>query len=297
MRLFLFLLLLALSNTGFSQDIEPHRWSQMPTGLNFFGLGLAYVEGDIFIDPLLLIEDASFELKVTAAAWVHSFGILGKSARVDVNLPYLSGRWQGAIDNSIVNIHRRGQGDARLRLSMLLYGGQAQRPIEFAQSKKSNTVIGTAISVLMPTGEYSKERLINLGKNQWVIRPQLGVTHRRGKWTTELTGSIFFYTNNNNFWKNTRLVTEPLVALQGHLIYSFRPGFWVSLSSGYGWGGEAKVNGVNKNNQTGNWLTALSIGYAINRHQGFKLSFIRGRTQRLTGTDSNRTQLAYSYMF
>jgi len=61
----------------------------------------------------------------------------------------------------------------------------------------------------MPFGEYSSERLINLGENRWVIRPQLGVTHTRGKWTGELTGSVFLYGDNDEFWQDTKLESDP----------------------------------------------------------------------------------------
>jgi len=184
-----------------------------------------------------------------------------------------------------------------MRFSMLLYGGPAETLQEFAKSEKSNTVVGAAIAVSMPTGKYNSDRLINMGANRWVVRPQLGVTHNRGKWTGELTGSVFIYADNDHFWKDTKLETDPLFALQAHLIYNFRPGLWASLSTAYGWGGEATVNGDAKNNPSGNWLTALSFGFPINRMQGIKIAWIRGRTQKRTGADIDSIALGYSIMF
>jgi hypothetical protein len=180
---------------------------------------------------------------------------------------------------------------------MLLYGGPAEAPAEFAKSKKSNTVVGAAVAVSMPLGEYSSERLINLGSNRWTIRPQLGVTHTRGKWTGELTGSVFLYSDNNEFWMDTKLASDPLWALQAHLIYSFKPGLWASLSTAYGTGGEAKVDSVAKNNLSGNWLSALSFGIPIDRRQGVNITLSTGRTQKSTGVDVNSLILGYSLMF
>jgi hypothetical protein len=291
------LLLLLWVDAASAQDLEPRRWSQMPTGLNFAGIGYGYVDGDIFFDPLLLVEDAGFEMHAVGLVYMRSFGLFGKSARADFTLPYRAGRWQGTVDGELVHFRRRGLGDARMRFSMLLYGGPAQTMQEFVKSEKSNTVVGVAVAVSMPTGRYSEERLINLGSNRWVIRPQLGVTHTHGKWTSELTGSAFIYTDNNDFWKNTKLETDPLLALQAHVIYTFRPGLWASVSSGYGWGGESTVNGDAKNNPSGNWLTALSIGLPIDRKQGVKIAFLMGRTQKSTGADLNSLILAYSLQF
>ncbi len=149
----------------------------------------------------------------------------------------------------------------------------------------------------MPYGEYLEDKLINLGQNRWIVRPQLGVTHTRGKWTMELTGSVFLYSDNDEFWNGNRLENDEVYAVQGHLIHTFRPGLWASLSTAYGSGGEAQINGVNKDNPAGNWLSALSLGLPINRTQGIKLSWLRARTQKDTGLDLDTVLMAYSVMF
>jgi len=40
-----------------AQDIEPRRWSHLPLGGHFGGMAYAYTEGDIFLNPVLRIED------------------------------------------------------------------------------------------------------------------------------------------------------------------------------------------------------------------------------------------------
>jgi hypothetical protein len=290
-------MLLAWANVTFAQDLEPRRWSQMPTGLNFVGIGLGHVEGDILFDPVLLIEDAKFDSQAAGLVYVRSFGLAGKSARLDFSLPYRAGRWEGTVDGEFTHIRRRGFADPRVRFSMLLYGGPAQTPAEYTKSKKSNTVVGAAIAVAMPLGDYFDQKLINLGSNRWTVRPQLGVTHTRGKWTGEITGSVFWYSDNDRFWKGNELKTDPLWALQAHVIYSFKPGLWASISTGYGWGGEGTINGDAKNNPSGNWLTALSFGFPIDRRQGVKIGLLTGRSQKTTGADIDSLFVAYSVMF
>ena len=282
---------------SYAQDTEPRRWAHLPTGVNVVGMGYGYIDGDIFFDPLLLIEDATFEMHKVGLVYMRTLGVLGKSARLDFTLPYIAGRWEGTVNNEFVHFRRRGPGDARMRFSMLLYGGPAETLQEFVKSEKSNTVVGAAVAVTMPTGKYNKDRLINMGENRWVVRPQIGVTHTRGRWTGELTGSVYLYANNNSFWQDTLLETDPLFALQAHLIYTFRPGLWTSLSTAYGWGGEATVNGDAKKNPSGNWLTALSFGFPITPMQGIKLAWIRGRSQKPTGADLDSIALGYSIMF
>lgn len=280
-----------------AQDLEPRRWSQLPTGVNFFGAGIGYSEGDIFLDPVLQIEDASVELSTVGISYVRSFGLLGRSARFDVSVPYADASWKGLLQGEPASVQRQGLMDPRFRLSMLLYGGPALTPGEFAQSPRSNTVVGLGLSVTAPLGEYIDDKLLNLGQNRWVIRPQLGVTHTRGPWTYELTGSIFFFTDNDSFFQGTTLENDPLYALQGHLIYEFRPGLWLSLSTAYGDGADPTVSGVPKDSVTENWLSALSIGIPISRRQGIKLAYVRSRTQVPTGSDMDTIALGFQTMF
>ena len=289
--------LLMFSYTGHAQDLEPRRWAHLPTGLNFFGAGLFYIEGDIFLDPVLRIEDVEFERVGLGLGYIRSFGLFGKSARFDVSVPYASGRWEGLVDDQYTSIRRRGFGDPRLRLSVLLYGAPAQTPQEYAQSEKSNTIVGTAIALTLPTGDYLESKLMNLGDNRLIVRPQVGVTHTRRKWTFEASGSVFFFADNKEFWGGNKLENEPVYAIQGHVIHTFRPGLWLSLSTAYGWGYNPKLNGDPIDNPKGNWLSALSLGVPLSRTQGIKISWLHGRTQEPTGADFQNFSLGWSVMF
>ena len=114
---------------------------------------------------------------------------------------------------------------------------------------------------------------------------------------TVLTGSVFLYSDNDELLETSNLETDPLYAMQGHLIYTFRPGLWTSVSTAYGWGAEATINGTVQDNPAGNWLTALSVGLPLSRTQGIKLTWLRARTQKDTGRDFDSLILAYSLMF
>jgi len=293
----LLLVLLLAAPAALAQDLEPRRWTHMPTGLNVIGAGLLYTRGDIVFDPVLQIEEGEFENNATALVYLRSFGMFDKSARIDFTLPYASGRWSGLLEGEPASTRRRGIGDPRIRLSMLLYGAPAESPEQFATSEKSDWIVGAAVSVTLPYGDYLEERLLNLGQNRWIIRPQLGVTHLHGKWTYELTGSLFWYGDNDEFWGGNELENDHMYYLQGHVIYTFRPGLWASLSSGYGNGASPTVNGLPKDAETKNWLTALSVGIPINRQQGLKLAWLRLRTQNETGADFDSVALAWSVVF
>lgn len=288
---------LFLSASVTAQDLEPRRWSHLPTGINVFSLAGSVASGDISFDPVLEIEDASFDVWGGGLFYMRSFAVLGKSARLDILAPYASGRWQGLLQGEPASVRRQGFLDPRLRLSVLLYGAPAESPAEFAVSEKSNTVVGAAISVTLPWGEYFPDKLINLGANRWMIRPQLGVTHTRGKWTGELTGSVFLFGKNDNFRSGNTLEADPLWAVQAHLIYTFRPGLWTSFSTGYGDGAEISINGVRGAVRSEKWLTSLAVGIPINRQQGIKLAWISDRSQNRFGSDSDSLTVAWSLVY
>lgn len=280
-----------------AQDLEPRRWTHMPTGINVLGVGVGYNTGDVYFNPVLKLQDVEVELAGAGLVYLRTFGIAEKSARFDFLLPYASARWEGLLEGEPASTRRRGFGDPRIRLSYLLYGGPAQNPKEFMSNAQSNTVVGVAVAVKIPWGQYYGERLINLGSNQWRIRPQLGVTHTRNKWTFELTGSFFWYSDNDDFFGGQHLENDILYAGQAHVIYTFKPGLWASVSTAYGDGADFYVNQVDQDLKVENWLSALSFGIPINRQNGLKFSWIRTRTQNDTGADIDSFNAAWSVIF
>lgn len=280
-----------------AQDLEPRRWSQLPTGLNVIGLGAFHSSGDVFLDPVLEIEEATMNVTGVGLAYLRTFSVFGQSARIDALLPAATGEWDGLLQGEPASTRREGFSDPRLRFSMLLYGGKAQTPAEFAATPRSRTVVGAAVSLVLPWGEYYADRLINLGQNRWIVRPQLGITHTRDRWTYELTGSVFIYGDNDDFRSGNELSNDPLWALQAHAIYNFRPGLWASISTGYGAGAEPSINGVERGIRTANWLTSVTVGFPINRQQGIKLAWLRWRTREANGMDRDDLAIAWQYAF
>ena len=280
-----------------AQDLEPRRWTHLPTGVNVLGLGLSWEKADIFFDPVLEIEDATSEVAAGALVYLRTFGLFGRSARLDFYAPYAVGNWVGLLRGEPASVRRHGFADPRVRLSMLLYGGPAESRDVFMSSPKSDTVVGVAVSVQLPFGEYYGDRLINLGQNRWVIRPQLGITHTRGRWTGELTGSVFLFGDNDDFFGGSKLSNDPLWAMQAHLIYSFRPGLWLSASTAYGDGADAEIDGRDRALRSENWLSSLTVGVPVGKGQGLKLSWVRKRTRNVFNADSDSLVVAWTLMY
>ena len=291
-------LLLGHIGSAQAQDLEPRRWSHLPVGLNVMGVGLASSSGDILFDPVLLIKDASYSFTATGLSYVRAFDLFGKTGRVDVVAPVIKGRWKGILNGEEAVANRQGLSDPWVRFSVNLYGAPALKGKEFMQYRaknQTNTTIGAGFSIVVPLGEYSQERLINLGNNRWVVRPQLGILHQRTHWQFEVTGSVFLYQTNNEFWKGSVRKQDPLWFIQSHAIYNINPRWWTSLSLGYVHGGRSTVNGTPKLDDSRTSFMAASLGFNINRSQGLKISYLRSRTNTSLGKDTDTFSVGWSF--
>jgi hypothetical protein len=276
----------------FAQDLEPRRWTVLPTDSNVIALGYGYTSGDLFFDPVLEIEDADLAVDTFYIAYIRSFRLAGKAARFDALIPWQNAKWEGLLRGEPAVAERTGFVDPRFRLSMTLLNTAENDP-----TSTSKTVVGAALAVGVPLGEYYEDKLLNLGQNRYSIRPQIGVLHTEGQWSYELTGSVFFFTDNDEFYNGNKREQDPLYALQSHVVYVFSPGVWTSLGVGYGWGGLSHINGVSKEDEWSNFLTALSFGLPLSQTQGVKFTYLNGRTQKSTGAKVNTFSLGWSLRF
>ena len=293
----LLLVALALPGLAKAQDLEPRRWGHLPSGMTIVGVGYAYTDSFVYFSPFWKITDTSAEINSLGVNAIHTFDMAGKSARVSLLLPYISGRWEGNVDNEYEVVKRHGFADPRLRLSVNLYGAPALKGTEYAQYRAqhtTNTVVGASVAVSAPLGQYYEDELINISGNRWTIRPQIGVVHDRGPWAIELTGSVFLFSDNKNFIDNTRLEQKTMYAVQAHVIYDFKPGLWVSLSTAYGTGGRVYLEKQKTAFEVDNWLWAASFGAPIGKTQSIRLTWLSGRTQNDVGRDSDTLLLSWS---
>ena len=102
------------------------------------------------------------------------------------------------------------------------------------------------------------------------------------------------YTLNDDFYNGNELEQDPWFTLQGHLIYSFRPGVWVGLSVGYGYGAAATINGVEKDDRKRDVVCALGYGFKLSPRLGAKIGYLGTRTKASTGLDSDSLVIALS---
>ena len=294
------LLLMSFSSVLWALDMEPRRWAHLPVDSNIMAAAIVHSNTDISVDPVLKLEDGEAEADTIISSYLHSFDLLGKTARLDVRVPYQRIKWKGILDGVQRTVNREGLGDPLIRLSVNFIGAPALKDkayLSYRSNHKNNTVVGAALGIVVPLGQYKKNKLLNIGHNRYIIRPQLGFVHSRGSWSYEMTGTANFFTDNNDFWEGGKREQDPLYSMQTHAIHIFKNRIWSSVSAGYDSGGETKVNGIDKDDKRENVFFAISAGYPVTRTSSIQFSYVGSRTQKDIGNDNDHLILGFSTRF
>ena len=283
-----------------SQDVEPRRWGTIPLGVQAVGVGYAYSFGDVLFDPLLETEDVEVDVHSVVVSYVHPIKLGKKYGRIDALIPASFARWEGLLSGEPARAERNGLADPRIRFSVHLIGPPALGPAELKKYRAENpkyTTLGISFAVTLPLGQYNDEKLLNLGLNQFIFRPQAGLVHNWGLWSFELTASVLLFTDNNDFFNDSEKEQKPLFSSQTHLIKFFPSRAWVAIGAAYGAGGQSVINRQPNNDVRGNFLAGFSFGYPLGKKQNLKFTYFRSETLKDIGANTNSLVLAWSVAF
>ena len=284
------LLALLLSSPAVAQELEIRRWNQLPIDQNFLTANYAHTSGEIAFDPVLQIDDAKVELDTWLFGYIRTFELLDKTARIEIRQPWKQGTWSGTLAGTPTSIDREGLDDTFVRFAINFIGSpplKGQAYADYRDARQIETIVGTALGLQLPTGQYLEDKLINLGSNRFTFRPQLGLQHKYYKWTFEVTGTMSIYTDNTAFFNGNRLEQDPLFAIDGSLEYDFPSGVWVSAAAGIGVGGQSTVNGVEKDDRKEDVGWSVSAGFPVTRWLAFKATYFNTDHLVEVGTSSN----------
>lgn len=284
--------LLLVAAVARAQELEPRAYSNVPVGMNFAVASYSYSEGDVTSDPSLPLEDGEIDLHTALLAYARAFGVSGRSAKVDVVVPYawLSGtaRFAGEPRSRRVD----GFGDPRLRLSYNFYGAPALTMEEFADYQQ-DLIVGASVQVIAPLGQYASSKVVNLGSNRWAFKPEFGVSKSWwGRLTTEVAASVALYTANDDFFNGRRREQEPIYSLQSHVVYSFRRGFWGAIDANWYTGGKTTIDGVESDDRQESTRIGATLAFPIDRYNSLKLHVSTGLETR-TGGDFDTASIAW----
>lgn len=287
------LAVLAASSRVQAQELEPRAYSNTPTGLNFLLLGYGYTGGNLAFDPSVPLEDADLQTNSALLAWARSLGVRGRSAKVDIVLPYTWLSGTALLEGQPRRREVSGFADPRFRYSVNLYGAPALSFREFP-GYRQDVIIGASLQVSVPVGQYDDTKLVNIGTNRWAFKPELGISKSWGTWTVDMAAAVALYTDNTDFLGGGTVSQEPLYAVQGHVVHGFRSGIWVALDGTYYWGGETTVNGVTGDTLRKNTRVGVTVALPVDRQNSVKLYGSTGVSTR-TGDEYDGLGIIWQY--
>ncbi len=265
-----------------AQDMEPRAFSSAPIGTNFLGVGHAYSDGEVSLDPSLPITDVQAKIHVETFGYSRFFALAGRTASASMLLPTYNADLSGNVGEERRKINRTGIGDMRFRLAANLLGAPAMTPEEFAHRSPA-TALGLSLAVSAPTGEYDSRKLINIGANRWAFKPEIGITQPIGNWFIEGSGGAWFFSHNDNFFGGRERTQDPIGSIQVHAGYNFRPGFWLAADGCYWEGGRTAINGVDGNDRQESSRYGLTLSVPLSKDFSLKLAWSNGLMTRVGG--------------
>lgn len=274
-------------------EVEPRSYVNTPVGVNFMLLGYAYSEGGLSTEGASPITDAELDIHTVILAYAYSLEVMGKSAKVDVIVPYSDLSGSALFSGQPREREVDGLNDPRFRFSINLYGAPALSLQEFSQYQQ-DWIIGASLQVSPPLGQYDEDKLVNLGSNRWFIRPGIGISKAWGALTLELSGSVFLYTDKHDNFGDTTLEQDPLYATQAHLTYNIKPGLWAAVSVITENGGRTRVDDVRQDDEQANTRLGVTLAASIDKNYSIKL-YANNALHTRAGTDYDLVGVALQY--
>lgn len=283
----------ALAATARAQDIEPRAYSNAPIGVNFLIVGYVHTQGGLSIDSSVPITNANLDTSNLVVAYARVLDLGGKSGKFDMIVPYT--RLAGTADYEGQPVERAvtGFGRPAFRMSINLHGAPALRLQEFS-AWTQDLIIGASLQVSPPWGQYDADRIVNIGSNRWSFKPEIGISKAAGAWTLEVQAAAMFFTDNKDFYGGNTRSQRPLYSLQGHVIYGFRSGKWLSIDATCFAGGRSTINDALSNDLQQNWRAGVTLAIPVNRLNSIKFSASSGVSAR-TGNNFDAVGMAWQY--
>ena len=279
-----------------AQDMEPKAYSASPVGTTFLVASVSRSTGSVVLDPTLPISNVNAGINGLMIGAGTTFGLFGKLALISGALPYAWGDITGEVFEESRRVTRAGLADTRLRLSVNLIGNDAMRLREYVKAPR-RTILGASVMVAAPSGEYDSTKLINLGSNRWALKPEVGVAVPLGKWVVDAYLGSWFFTSNGDFFPGGQKRTQdPVVALQGHVSYTFKPRLWLAVDSTWYSGGSTQVEGGAPAEAFSNSRLGATLSLPAGQRQSFKVSYSSGLAVR-TGTDFRTVAVGWQWLW
>jgi len=263
-----------------AQEMEARAYSAAPIGTNFLIFGLTNTNGTVSLDPSLPITGVKARIDTYTVGYDRTFDFLGRQASVAIAAPYVVGVLNGRVETQNQRVIRSGQGDVRIRLETILWGGPALTPAQFSQRQRT-TSFGVSLTAIVPTGQYDPQRLINISSHRWACKPEIGLSQPLGNWFVDAYVGAWIFTENDDYFQGHIFSQDPFYTFQVHGGYNFRPGLWLAVDATYYTGGRTSTDGVSAHNYQTNSRYGLTLSVPLTAGFSVKLTWSKFLTGRI----------------
>jgi hypothetical protein len=273
--------------------LTPRIYWPAPKGTRVFVTGYSYATGDVLFDSSIPISGADSKVNSGILAYVQTLGLWGRTSNLLVELPYAWGTSKGLVAETPASRDFSDFGDLSVSLNVNLRGAPSMTREEFmALRADPRPILGASLKVVVPTGSYDPNRLINVGANRWAVRTQLGaIIPLRPKWLLELTAGAWFFGDDDAYIAGKK-EQKPIYSVQSNLIKRIRPGLWASLDLTWFAGGRQTIDGDPLNDTQRNLKIGGTIMVPFRGRHAIKIGYGNGVITRF-GSDFDQVIVSY----
>jgi len=280
-----------------AQELTPRIYWPAPKGTQVFVTGYSHSTGDVLFDSSVPISGVDSRINSGILAYVRTLGLLGRTSNLLVQLPYAWGNTKGVLEETPASRDFNDFGDLTVSLNVNLFGAPSMSREEFmALRADPHMILGASMKVIVPTGSYDPDRLVNVGSNRWAIQTQLGaILPLKPKLLLELTAGVWFFGDDDKFIAG-RKEQAPIYSVQTNLIKRIRPGFWASLDLTYYTGGRQTIDGNPHQDLQRNLKVGGTVVIPFRKRHAIKIGYGNGVITRY-GSDFEQFLVSYQVAF
>lgn len=272
-------------------------WQNTPIDMNFVFGYYNLVDTNTPIDTSLPINGLSLNANVYILRLARSFDLDGRNTAIQILQPYAD--LEASFDNAQYfsgTKRNGGRGDTQVVFAHNFFGGPALTAEQFAKWTPG-TFLSGAVTLVTPTGDYDRNRIINIGANRWVVKPELAFGTPIGPTWLEFNTYVSLFGDNDKYQGSRKLEQKPLYAIETHYSYSINRALWVGLDATYNTGGESRINGADQDNKQENTLVGATLGFMLSPQFGGLVAYSDTVSERTGSPDVNTWTLRLQYVW
>lgn len=259
--------------TAHAIDVDAADFVPAPAGTT---IGLLYLQAaqrdSLYAGGNRVPGDNRLDSQIGIARLLHFTSLANMPLGLNVLLPF--GRLEGKDGASFLG-KENGVGDLGLVATLWPYSDH-EAGLHFA----------VANYLFLPTGQYDRQRALNLGENRvkYIAQPNVSARLNRN-WAVDVMGDVTLYGKNDDFGTGSGLARtmkqKPSWQLQGFVRYALSPTSFVHLGMSHSKIGATEVAGISQADE--GRITKGQVGGAFFVAPKTQLLLTLGRDLKVSG--------------